>query len=133
MYALADVVVYPRRSTRTTALTTPLKPLEAMAMGKAVVASDLPALRELVSDEVTGLLFKAGDHCDLAAKCALLLADSAMRTRMGQAGRDVVVRERTWRALVSQYPEIYKDVLVRSQARGTLPKNAIDRVATPCQ
>jgi glycosyltransferase involved in cell wall biosynthesis len=88
-----------------------LKPLEAMAMAKPVIASDLPPMRELVSDRVTGLLFKAGDYHDLAAKCVELLSDAATRQRLGAAARDWVVRERQWRTLVSRYQPIYESVL----------------------
>jgi PEP-CTERM/exosortase A-associated glycosyltransferase len=116
MYALADVLAYPRRWTRTTALTTPLKPLEAMAMARAVIVSDLPPMRELVSDDVTGLLFSAGDHLDLAAKCTALLADSVRRRRLGTAARDWVTRERQWRTLVFAYQQIYRSVLSPSVA-----------------
>lgn len=113
MYALADVLAYPRRWTRTTALTTPLKPLEPMAMGKPVIASDVPPMKELVSDGVTGLLFKAGDHHDLAEKCLALLRDPARRTSLGLAGREWVLRERQWPSLISQYQGIYESVVGR--------------------
>ena len=111
MYALADVLCYPRRMTMTTALTTPLKPLEGMAMAKAVVASDVPAMREIVEDGVTGLLFKAGDIQDLALKCIALLSDAALRQRLGNGGRDWVVRERQWRSVVAKYGDVYSAVL----------------------
>ena len=107
MYALADVLCYPRRMTLTTALTTPLKPLEGMAMAKPVIASDVPALCELVSDGVTGIVFKAGDARDLARKCIALLSDTVLQQRLGAAGRDWVVRERQWPSLVAQYSHVY--------------------------
>src|SRR5690606_3438867 len=47
--AALDVVLVPRRPARVTGLVTPLKPVEAMATGRPVVASDLPALREVCS------------------------------------------------------------------------------------
>jgi glycosyltransferase involved in cell wall biosynthesis len=114
MYAIADVLAYPRRWTRTTALTTPLKPLEAMAMGKPVVASDVPAMRELVADGVTGLLFRAGDHAHLADRCSELLSDTALMERLGKAGRETACRERQWSNLVAQYLPIYER-LVRTR------------------
>ena len=113
MYALADVLCYPRRMTLTTALTTPLKPLEGMAMAKPVIVSDVGAMREVVSDGVTGLVFKAGDARDLAAKCISVLADVELQHRLGSAGRDWVVRERQWPLLVAKYSGIYSAVLGR--------------------
>jgi PEP-CTERM/exosortase A-associated glycosyltransferase len=113
MYALADLMCYPRRSTLTTALTTPLKPLEAMAMAKPVIASDVPPMRELVTDAVTGLLFKAGDFQDLAKKCVTLLSDASLRKRLGDGAREWVLRERQWASLVSAYRGIYESLAER--------------------
>ena len=110
MYALADVLCYPRRLTLTTALTTPLKPLEGMAMAKPVIASNVPAMCELVSDGATGLVFDAGDAQDLARKCLMLLSDPQLRQRLGTAGRDWVVRERQWPSLVAKYRDVYSAV-----------------------
>ena len=117
MYALADVLCYPRRLTLTTALTTPLKPLEGMAMAKPVIGSDVPAMCELVSDGVTGLVFKAGDVRDLARKCIELLSDPDLQKRLGAAGRDWVVRERQWPSLVAKYSQVYSPLLERPLRR----------------
>jgi len=117
MYQLADVVAYPRRWTRTTSLTTPLKPLEAMAMGRCVIASDLAPMRELVTDGVTGTLFKPDEASDLAAKCVELLGDRLRRERLGAAAREWVLRNRQWRTLVSHYEAIYDSVLKPSHIR----------------
>jgi len=107
VYALADVMVYPRLLTRTTALTTPLKPLEAMAMARAVVSSDVPALRELVRDGETGVTFPAGNAAALAQACLSLLDDPALRRRLGEQARDWTGRRRQWPALVERYLTIY--------------------------
>src|SRR5262249_10394360 len=60
IYALIDILAYPRYSMRLTELVTPLKPLEAMAMGRVVVASGVGGHREMIQDGSTGLLFPAG-------------------------------------------------------------------------
>jgi PEP-CTERM/exosortase A-associated glycosyltransferase len=106
-YALADVVVYPRLLTRTTALTTPLKPLEAMSMGRAVVVSDVAGMRELVCDGATGVTSPAGDAAALARVCLQLLQSPALRQALGQRAREWTVRHRQWPTLVKQYHEIY--------------------------
>ena len=108
IYAVADVLIYPRIDSLTTRLTTPLKPLEAMAMGKAVVASDLDALRELIEDGRTGLLFAAGNAPDLAAKVMTLLASEALRRSLGQAATAEVRLTRTWTTEVAQYRSVYE-------------------------
>jgi len=106
-YALADVVAYPRRATRATELVTPLKPLEAMAMGKPIVASDVGGLRELLSDGETALLFPAGSREALAEAITELLTNEALRLRLGQAARRTVCDQRDWRMIVPRYRAVY--------------------------
>ena len=65
-YSVVDVLAYPRKAMRLTELVTPLKPLEAMAQGKLVVASDVGGHRELIEDGVTGTLFAPDDPAALA-------------------------------------------------------------------
>ena len=106
-YAASDLIVYPRRHTETTRLTTPLKPLEAMALGKAILASDLPPFRELIGQDVRGMLFAAGQRTDLVSKTLQLLGDPDLRQRLGAAGREWVTRERQWPTVVAAYREAY--------------------------
>lgn len=113
LYSIADVLLYPRRLTRTTALTTPLKPLEAMALKKAVLASDVPALRELVHEGENGLVFRAGNPASLAEQSLRLLSDPVLRARLGEGGRRYVEAERRWPTLVARYQEVYEPLLAR--------------------
>ena len=110
-YSQADVMVYPRIMSRTTALTTPLKPLEAMAMGKPVIVSDVPAMHELVRPGETGLIFRAGDVADLADKCLQVLGEPIGCARLGVKARDWVLAERQWSMLVARYQRIYASVM----------------------
>ena len=112
-YSVMDVLVYPRVRNRTTALTTPLKPLEAMAMGKAVVGSDVGGIHEILDGGRVGLLFEAGNSADLAEKLAAVLSDPALRQRLAEDGREYVLRERAWDQLVLKYESLYQS-LVRS-------------------
>lgn len=111
IYAVADLLVYPRIDTLTTRLTTPLKPLEALAMGKAVLVSDLPAMRELVEPEVSGAAFTPGDPDALARSAVRLLKDPALRQRFGAEGRARVVAQRQWSESVAGYLPIYRQLL----------------------
>jgi PEP-CTERM/exosortase A-associated glycosyltransferase len=111
LYAAADVLAYPRIFTRTTALTTPLKPLEAMAMGKAVVASDVPAMRELVAHDQTGLICRAGNVEDLARCCLTLLENRDVAAALGARARRWILETRRWPLLIDRYPQIYRTVL----------------------
>ncbi len=116
-YALCDVVVYPRLSRRSTELTTPLKPLEAMAMAKPVVASNVGGLRELVRDNETGMLFPAGDPQGLSEALTLLAAEPMRRTRLAENARRFVCAERTWERSVQSYLELYATLLHSTSQR----------------
>lgn len=123
VYALVDVLAYPRHSLRLTEIVTPLKPLEAMAMGKALVASDVGGHRELIRDEQTGLLFPAGQVDALAAVLQRVLLDPTVRRTLEQQGPEWVRRERSWEKTTEGYTEVYTRALAlaRNGNYGNLP------------
>lgn len=106
-YELCDVLVYPRLKMRLTDLVTPLKPLEAMAQGRVLAASDVGGHREMIEDGRTGVLFQPGSAAALAEKVAALLASRADWPRMSAAARSYVETERNWPATVARYREVY--------------------------
>lgn len=106
-----DVFVVPREDTPVTRAVTPMKSVEASASAKPVVASDLPALRELVKDQETGLLVAPGDVSAWALTLDALLDDELTRTRMGDSGRTWVLNERTWSANAVKYDALYRSLL----------------------
>lgn len=106
-YTLIDVFVLPRRRMRLTELVTPLKPLEAMAMGIPVLASDIGGHAELVADGHTGLLFKAESAESLVEQAGRLARDPSLRAHVGAAGRRWVETERSWERLVAGYLSVY--------------------------
>jgi PEP-CTERM/exosortase A-associated glycosyltransferase len=112
-YSLCDVMVYPRLSMRLTELVTPLKPLEAMAQGKLVVASDVGGHKELIRHGETGILFRSGDVRALGDAVTGLLADPGSWPAMVAAGRRFVEEERTWAASVARYAPVF-DRLTRN-------------------
>ncbi len=112
-YALIDVLVYPRISMRLTELVTPLKPLEAMAQGRLLVASDVGGHRELIQDGQTGVLFKPGDPVALAEKVAELLVDATRWPALRARARHFVETSRNWRASVDRYRPVYAAALDR--------------------
>lgn len=81
--------------------------LEAMASGLPVVATAVGGCRELVEDEVTGLLARPGDASDLAAKLGRLLGDGALRRAMGNAGRLRASERFSVEAMVRANEELY--------------------------
>jgi PEP-CTERM/exosortase A-associated glycosyltransferase len=112
-YSILDIVAHPRHSVRLTELVTPLKPLEAMALAKPVLASNLAAVRELVEDERTGLLFRPADADDFCRQAERLLTSPELRHKLGESGRAFVCRERNWNVLAQRYAEIYDFVLAK--------------------
>lgn len=68
----------------------PVVLIEAMALGKPVVASRIAGIPELVNDGVNGLLFTPSDWSELQACLRRVLRDPTLRTRLGRAGRDTV-------------------------------------------
>lgn len=107
LYAMVDVLAYPRLPMRLTEMVTPLKPLEAMAMRKVFVASDVGGHRELVEDGVTGVLFRAGDRRALADALLRVAGDASLRARLVDAGFRHVSEERSWARAVQQYVPVY--------------------------
>jgi glycosyltransferase involved in cell wall biosynthesis len=90
--AAFDIAVSPRA----TFYASPMKILEYMATGLAVVAPHMPNLEDLISDGVDGILFKAEDVHELANSLATLVRDQALRIRLGENARASVVCRRTW-------------------------------------
>jgi glycogen synthase len=118
-YALADIMVYPRKQSRLTDLVTPLKPLEAMAQGKLVAASDVGGHRELITDGVTGRLFAPDDPAGCAAALAALIDDRSQWGAFRAAGRAHVETRHDWARNAEHYQLVYQTVL------GPRPQSAL--------
>ena len=110
-YDLVDVLVYPRHPMRLTDLVTPLKPLEAMAQQRVLVASDVGGHRELIVDGVTGSLFRAGDRDAFAAAVVDMFAKRGQWDALRRAGREFVEKERNWKVSVARYQPVYERLL----------------------
>jgi glycosyltransferase involved in cell wall biosynthesis len=83
--------------------------LEAFAMGRAVLASDIEGNRALVEDGRTGLLFR--DESELRAKAEWLAADPALRARLGASGRELVERRYPPGREIDGYLEVYRGLI----------------------
>ena len=110
-YDLIEILIYPRLSMRLTDLVTPLKPLEAMAQGRLLVASDVGGHLELIRDGETGILFKSGDPHSLAEKVSDLLSKPYLWPSLRRAGRHFVETERNWQISVAKYDSVYKQAI----------------------
>jgi glycosyltransferase involved in cell wall biosynthesis len=110
-YDLIDVLVYPRLKMRLTDLVTPLKPLEAMAQGRLVVASDVGGHKELIRAGETGFLFPAGDERALARTILSAVSEPARQKTIALAARRFVETERFWPLSVARYQGVYTALL----------------------
>ena len=115
-YDLIDVLAYPRIHMRLTDVVTPLKPLEAMAMGKLLVASDVGGHLELIRDGETGTLFRAGDPGDLSDKLARMLDAGELGEGMKERARRFVECKRTWAKSVEGYRTVYASLVEGSRS-----------------
>lgn len=84
--------------------------LEAMACGKAIVASRVGGIPAIVDDGMTGLLFESGNENDLAKKVICLLQDTEQREKLGATGQERVGNFQ-WKNIAEKTVEIYRDIL----------------------
>lgn len=110
-YSLFDVFVVPRTDARVCRIVTPLKPLEAMAMGIPTVVSDLPALTELVAPGRRGMAFEPDTPENLADVVQELWQNRDRAAELGREGRRWVQAERNWIQLAQQGADVYRRVL----------------------
>jgi PEP-CTERM/exosortase A-associated glycosyltransferase len=116
-YSLIDILAYPRKKMRLTELVTPLKPLESMAQGKLVAASDVGGHRELIEDGVTGTLFAPGDPAAIANALARLFADRSDWDVRRRTARAFVERDRNWSSNISRYEPVYRKLIAMKPGR----------------
>lgn len=105
-YSIIDLLVYPRMPMRLTELVTPLKPLEAMAMARPCIASDVGGHKELITDKEDGLLFKAGNLESLVKLLRSAYLKSDFHSIISN-GLYKVNEKRNWIASVRPYESIY--------------------------
>jgi glycosyltransferase involved in cell wall biosynthesis len=112
-----DVFVVPRKNLDVTRSVTPLKPVEALASARPVVASALPALAEIIDDGRTGLLVPPENRAALAGALASLLAQPSLRRVMGTSGRERVLATRTWEANAAVCVQAYSALAIEKSRR----------------
>ncbi|AXK46194.1 glycosyltransferase [Brachybacterium saurashtrense] len=110
-YSLIDVTPFPRLPLPVCEMVSPLKPFEAMAMGKAVIASDVAALAEIVTPRMNGLLHTKGSAESLTEQIESLLDDPELATCLGSQAREWVVAERDWRQLAQTVAGMYAEIV----------------------
>lgn len=115
-YGVIDIFVVPRATSSVAELVTPLKPFEAFATGRAVVLSDVEALKEIAEQSGAAQTFRAGNHRDLGRKLAALVEDPQRRRDLGVRGARWVRSQRTWDRNVVEYYRVYRQLGYRGTA-----------------
>ena len=110
-YSVIDITPFPRKGRRVCELVSPLKPFEALAMGKTVIVSDVKALSEIISDGETGMVHEKDNASELAGCIEKLVLDHQLRKSLGDRGRDWVVKNRTWKMAGRIIETTYEDLL----------------------
>jgi glycosyltransferase involved in cell wall biosynthesis len=82
--------------------------LEAMAQGRAVIASEVPCLRELIQDGETGFLVRPGDVVALGRRTRSLFTDPALRARLGAAARQSVRQRFPLANAIEHWRQVYR-------------------------
>ena len=108
-YASFDCCAYPRRHDAVCRYVPPMKVLEAMAMEKPVVVSDLPPLTEMVEHRVTGLVCQPDNPVSLA-ECLESLMDQPQAAQLAISARRWVENQRTWNQNGDRYAEMYSAI-----------------------
>jgi glycogen(starch) synthase len=114
-YSVIDLLVYPRRSRRITEFVTPLKPLEAMALGRAVLGSGVGGIRELVEAGQTGELFEPESLEDFCRQASRLLSDPGLREKLGRQAREKILETSDWKIIVPRYEAVYETAIRHAQ------------------
>jgi glycosyltransferase involved in cell wall biosynthesis len=87
--------------------------IEAAACGRPLITTDIPGCRDVVRNGINGLLIKAQDAPGLAQAIASLLADKALRQRMGQAGRKMIEENFSIDKIIAETLEVYRTAGLR--------------------
>jgi glycosyltransferase involved in cell wall biosynthesis len=102
----ADVVINPSEVEGL-----PVAVLEALSLGRPVVATDVGGVSSVVIEGETGYLVAAGDTKALANRVGDLVGDSSERERMGRNGKQLMERNHSLADMVTQYETLYREVL----------------------
>lgn len=101
-YSLVDIAPFPRKPWQVCELVSPLKPLESMMMGKAVIVSSVAALADMVDNNETGIIFDKGSVQSLAVALKQMIESPDLRSKLGSNARRWVTDFRTWNYSVRQ-------------------------------
>lgn len=115
-YRAMDVLAFPSTNT---AEAFGLVAIEAMACGIPVVASNLPGVRSVVADQVTGILVPPSNPVALADALKRVLEQASLRTGMSRAARERVLARYDWGKHVDELMKVYQEVAASPVTRNT--------------
>jgi glycosyltransferase involved in cell wall biosynthesis len=119
LYRTVDIFVFPTRAD-----TLPLVILEAMSCGLPVVATRVGGIPFEVNQE-TGILVEPGDPSAIATAVDRLCADPQQRRKMGEAGRDRVIKTFCWETSAEKAVKVYDEVVSQRRTRAAKHNDAI--------
>lgn len=108
---MADVAVVPVPNMTQEMWLSPMKLFEYMASGKAVVASAMGQIKDIIKDGENGLLVPAGDEVALANAISRLLEDDPLRIQLGKQAREDAVNHHSWEQYLSHLENVFMDVV----------------------
>ena len=109
---MIDVVVNPRLKSKISDTVTPLKPLEAMAYSKLVIASDVGGMKELIEHDKTGLLFDSGDVNKLE-ECISKVIKSGIPEHIVTQAKYYTLKNKSWLSNAQKYKTYYEGLIIR--------------------
>ncbi len=92
----------------------PVKIFEYMAMGKPVLAPDIDTIKDVITDKVTGILFKPKDCIEIGRAIKLVLENKELCAKISQAAREKIFRHHLWSNNVDKILEVYAKAAVNN-------------------
>jgi glycosyltransferase involved in cell wall biosynthesis len=115
----ADIAVVPVPKMEREMWLSPMKLFEYMASGKAVVASAMGQVKDVIKEGENGLLVPPGDESALAEAVNRLIEDVSLRERLGMQAREDAVRYHSWEQYLSRLEAVFLDAHLSSR-QGTV-------------
>ena len=115
--ASADIAVVPYPEMDQENWLSPLKLFEYMASAKAIVASEVGQVKDIIQHEANGLLVTAGDAQEMSKAIIRLIDDIDLRTRLGKQAREDAVKTHSWEQYISRLEYIFRDVISEAESK----------------
>jgi glycosyltransferase involved in cell wall biosynthesis len=115
---IADVAVAPYTQAETELWFSPLKLFEYMALGKAVVASNVGQIAEVIQDGHSGMLVEPGNASQLGITLVTLLQDAGLRRKLGDRARRITTEQHSWTSRAHKLEQAFRAALAEHAQTG---------------